>query len=219
MENKKNHIGIVLEDNLQQADSTVRAYERLAMSIDQVANLYEALEIGKFSKEVLEDIMSNRTKTIQKQFLDLIEKDMRNAGIKVAANIETQKKAALDMIKPLTDAVGALFHLLERESSKNAQVGDFLSLVNEKGRLKVDKNLKLHVIDRHSIKIRTEAQSEYYQAFLEVKEKVDAFVSIGVKNGLRFQSIAEEFSSNALLQIDNINNTVHLNPYMVLDME
>ncbi len=215
MENKKNHIGLVLDNNLQDADSTVRAFERIAMKIDQVADLYEAIGIGKFSKEALEDIMANRTKNVQKQLLDAVEKEMNKAGIKIAAVIESQKKSALEQLKPLADAVNSLLAVLDKESAKQTASIELLSVVNNAGRLKIDKAFKLQVIEQYTIKIRTEAQSDFYQLFLDAKEKVELFVSKAQEYGVPFHAVADEYNLHALMQVDRDDYTLSLNPMMI----
>lgn len=213
MEKSKMHIGLVLENNHSKADRAVRAYEGLEPALNSLADAYETLGIGKFSKAVLEDLLENRTKNIQEKFLRTVEDQVINTGIKMPILIEQNKNSALDSIRPLANMVRSFIELYEaRKYRSDAVVLDLLKVVNENGRLKIDKRLKAIVIEEFEIKIKTEEQSAFYQEFLEMKAVFESFVKKARKHWVGLKTV-DEWDADAMLYVDN--GQITLNPNVI----
>jgi hypothetical protein len=213
MENNKTHIGLVLAGSYGKADSNVRAYERLAVRLNSLADVYEALEIGKFSKDVLADMLENRTKNIQERFLQLVEQEVKATGMKLPVMIEHNKNTALNLIKPLADMVRSFIEGYELEKSRRDMSNlDLLNVVSENGRLKIDKRLKEIVKSQFEIKICTREQSDFYQEFLEIKPLIESFIKKAKRVWYGYK-IIDEWDLDALMYLNEDQLT--LNPNII----
>lgn len=213
MKKSKTHIGLVLERNYGKADLNIRAYERVGVKLNSLADAYETLGIGEFSKVVLADMLENRTKNIQEKFLQLVEEQVIDTGIKLPVFIEQNKNTALNLIRPFTDMVRSFIEFYDDQNFRRAEVTlDLLKVVEDNGRLKIDNRLKAIVIEEFEIKIKTEEQSDLYQEFLEMKSVFESFVK-KARNHWNGSKTVDEWDAGAMMYLDDDQLT--LNPYVI----
>lgn len=217
MESKKSHIGLVIEDNFITADLNIRAYERLAVKLNPLATAYELLGLGKFSKEVLADLIKNKTKSIQERIVKEVESQLKSSGVTLPALVESQKENALKTIFPFAEMLKSFLSLYDLESSRDRIQLDIMSVVNANGRLVIDRKLKEHVKNLFEIKIETEEQSEFYQQFLELKNKFESFMSIA-KELTVIQQEMSYYENNSIIYLDQ-KGAVYLNPHVIQEMK
>ncbi len=216
MESKKSHIGLVLEDNSAIVDCNIRAYERLEVKLNPIAQAYETLGIGKFSKEILFDLLVNKTKGIEKNILNEIEAQLSASGITIPALIQSHKSNALAQISPFIQMVNSFVALYELECSRDRVSLDLMSVVNDKGLIVINRAFKEKVKNHFAIKIETDEQSDLYDRFLELKKVFEEFMKQAKRVTIIDQEI-DYWSRDAITFIGE-KGELKLNPSIILEM-
>lgn len=217
MESKKSHIGLVLEENYTSADLSIRAYERLSMKLNPLAEAYDSLGIGKFSKEILADLIDHKTIGVQKRIVDEAEAQIKASGIKLPALVESHKQNSLKAISPFLEMVNSFLALYELESSRDRVSLDLLSMVNGKGRLVINRSLKDQIKCFFEIKIESEEQSQFYDRFLELKKNFEAFMKLAKEYTVIDKEVGY-WSTDAITYIDN-NGELNLNHEVIQEIK
>lgn len=214
MEKKENFIGLVIEENATDANRLERGLERIAAALKNVSNLYKET-LGEFSKEILIDMLENRTKNIQDKILRELEEQLRKSGFTIPSYIESQKQSAIQALFPLGDAVRVLVDIYEKEVQRQTMPVDILSFINDEGVLVIDNSVRTRIFEIFNISIRNNVQNDFYCDFLELKRSVDKFVKRCKDKGIDIYKLAHEYDANSLFFIDNNKLTITINPYVI----
>ena len=223
MAKETSHVGKVLFVDETGIERTVAAYKVINQGVNAVAEAYEALGFGKFTKEALNDLFTNRLKTLKGRYDKEVTDSIERLQIKSPTIRQNMIKQAWNDLNTFSrDKIEPLFSTLINTAGSGLNTGYPIRLEQVTvidGRAVIDDKMVQWIKEHFTYVITTESQSEVYGLLLELQGTYNKLAKKIPTTGRHYEIIPGALNDNVLIYVDEAKDELCLSPFFTSMVE